>query len=212
MGIIKLIMSAYSEIDVINPETLKSFSNRILFDTGNNFYSLISKDVLKEQNISYYPLNVTAYSIDLQPVSIIGKVELKFRFKNIDKIFKETFFIPHNTSRVINLSVRFLHLNKINLLFSENKVTIDNESFNLTSSVLNDSMCAEIKQIPIIKENLDFNKDKNDVPGVRTHRKSAVRNLDTQKFNLKLCENVTIYPGGTIAFVQAPTSSLYFKE
>ena len=82
----------------------------------------------------------------------------------------------------------------------------------LTSSVTNDSMCAEIKQIPIIEEELEYNKDKTDILGVRTHWKSAIRDLDTQKFNLKLCENVTLYPGGTVAYVQAPTSSLYFKE
>ena len=206
-------MSAYSEIFIDKPGGVGSFKNKVLFDTGNNFYSLINKDILNEQNIQYWPLNITAYSVDLKPISIIGKVTLNFKFPGINKTFKETFYIPYCTSRVINLSVRFLHQNKINLMFSENKVMInESESVDLLNFSTDKVTCAEIKQIPILGEELEYSREEVKIPGIQTHRKSAARDLDLQKFNLKLDEEITIYPGGVWVYVQAPTASLYSKE
>ena len=69
-----------------------------MVDTGNNFKSIISKEILKLENIQFTPVKLSALSVDLEPVDIIGYVKLQFNFVGSDKLFEETFYITENTS------------------------------------------------------------------------------------------------------------------
>ena len=43
-----------------------------LYDSGNNFHSLISQELLEENNVTYWPLEAQALSVNLEPVKIIS--------------------------------------------------------------------------------------------------------------------------------------------
>ena len=100
----------------------KLFSANCIYDSGNNYHSLISKELLEENNINYWPLEAQALNVNLEPVRIIGRVQLRFTLDKSKSSFVETFYIPSVTSKVVNLGLRFLQNNKINLLFDTNEI------------------------------------------------------------------------------------------
>ena len=51
-----------------------------IVDTGNNFNSLISREIFDKHEIGFCPAKLSAYSVDQKKGNIIGYVELKVRF------------------------------------------------------------------------------------------------------------------------------------
>jgi hypothetical protein len=121
-------MPILAKLKVLKPSG-GDFLQRALIDTGNNFRSLISKEILDDNKITFTPTQLNALSVDLKPVNIIGHVHLQFNFEGSDQLFEETFYIPENTSKIINLGYEFLKTNSINLL-------LDRFAFELSSGEL----------------------------------------------------------------------------
>ena len=201
---------AYSSINFKNDKGGELFTARCLYDSGNNFHSLISKELLSENHIDYWPLQAQALNVNLEPVKIIGRVTLKLTIDKSKKIFVETFYVPDITSRIVNLGLRFLQQNKINLMFDTNEIRVDGEHFKLPSENWGEEICAEVQKIPKLKE--PITKIDVDIPGVKNHQSSSSRVLGEQKFNLTLCQNTKIVPGGSTLLVKAPSNRLFFKE
>jgi hypothetical protein len=104
-----------------------------IIDTGNNFNSLISREILDKHGIEFCPAKLSAYSVDLKKVNIIGYVELKFRFAGTQAVFTEIFYVPEVTSRLVNLGSDFLKKNKINICLDEDKFEFCGESVPINS-------------------------------------------------------------------------------
>ena len=176
-------MAILAEVQLSHP--LSKFKHKVtsLIDTGNNFYNLISPDILNKHDISYLPVNKIAYSIDLSTVKIIGQVELEFNFNQSTKTFKELFYIPEHMSDVINLGAKFLKENKINILLDKNVIQIENHTIPLYNNELVDkkdlnSLCIskiETAEIP-----------SNDLPGLKYNSNKFFKYLEGTKVNLRL--------------------------
>ena len=194
-------MAILAEVQLSNP--LSKFKHKVtsLIDTGNNFYNLISPDILNKHDISYLPVNKIAYSIDLSTVKIIGQVELEFNFNQSTKTFKELFYIPEHMSDVINLGAKFLKENKINILLDKNVIQIENHTIPLYNNELVDkkdlnSLCIskiETAEIP-----------SNDLPGLKYNSNKFSKYLEGTKVNLCLNEDLSIYPGTRVIKVRVP--------
>lgn len=111
-------MPICSKLKVINPVG-GEFLQNALIDTGNNFWSLISKEILEDKKISFTPANLSALSVDLKPVNIIGHFHSQFSIIGSNQLFEETFYVPENTSKIINQCYEFLKMNRINLLLDK---------------------------------------------------------------------------------------------
>ena len=183
-----------------------------LLDTGNSFKSLISREILEKNNIPYCPVNLSAYSVDLKLVKIIGKVELFFKFVGSDKEFKELFFVPDITSKIVNLGSHFLCSNKINLLLDQNKLSVHGEIIPLHTDITEKTI-NEFHKIPEISG--DFEQElpqKPDLPGLKLGANGSGE-LHAQRFICRLHEKTDIYPGGTIISVKlngADTKPLWY--
>ncbi|MCP4053877.1 MAG: RNA-directed DNA polymerase, partial [Mesoflavibacter sp.] len=183
-----------------------------LLDTGNSFKSLISREILEKHNIPYCPVNLSAYSVDLKLVQIIGKVELSFKFVGSNKEFKELFFVPNITSKIVNLGSEFLCSNKINLLLDQNQISIQGEIIPLHTEIT-DKIINEFHKIPEISG--DFEQqlpEKPELPGLKLGANGSGR-LRAQRFNCKLTDKTEIYPGGTTVTIKlegADTDSLWY--
>ena len=183
-----------------------------LLDTGNSFKSLISREILEKNNIPYCPVNLSAYSVDLKLVKIIGKVELFFKFVGSDKEFKELFFVPDITSKIVNLGSHFLCSNKINLLLDQNKLPVHGEIIPLHTDITEKTI-NEFHKIPEISG--DFEQElpqKPDLPGLKLGANGSGE-LHAQRFICRLHEKTDIYPGGTIISVKlngADTKPLWY--
>ena len=82
-------------------------------------------------------VKLSALSVDLKPVDIIGYVKLQFNFVGSDKLFEETFYIPENTSKLINLGSEFVKTNEINLLLDKQSFQLPGGSLSLSKMVVN---------------------------------------------------------------------------
>ena len=201
---------AYSSIHFNNERGGKLFSANCIYDSGNNYHSLISKELLEENNINYWPLEAQALNVNLEPVRIIGRVQLRFTLDKSKSSFVETFYVPSVTSKVVNLGLRFLQNNKINLLFDTNEIQIEGVHFKLPPYEMEGEICAEVSKIPKLKEliqNIDVR-----VPGIKNHQKSSMRTVGGQKFNLTLCQGANIVPGGATLLVKAPSAKFHSRE
>ncbi len=201
---------AYSDIHFTSSNGNKLFSANCLYDSGNNYHSLISKELLESNSITYWPLEAQALNVNLEPVRIIGRVTLNFTLDKSTKNFCETFYIPEVTSKVVNLGLRFLQKNKINLLFESNEIDIDGKCFKLPPLETEGEICAEISKIPKLQK--EIKSIDVQIPGTKYHQSSSSRVLRGQKFGLTLCQGVRVVPGGTTLLVKAPSAKFYSRD
>ena len=78
-------------INILDSGGTELSSEITLLDTGNNFKSLISREILETNKISYLPVKLSALSVDLKKVNIVGRINLKFKFAGSDTEFQEIF-------------------------------------------------------------------------------------------------------------------------
>lgn len=202
-------MPICADLEFFHPITKELISGISLCDTGNNFKNLVSKEFLEDHNISYLPVRLTAYAIDLTNVNIVGKLNIKFRFTGTNSFFYETFYVPERTSKVVNLGSEFLSKHKINVNLEKNELQFNNEivPLNLTPK-LNSKLIAELElnEIPQLGklENLQDNEipQGSGIPGMNFTGEGKSYDLDSQKFNLVLAEPVILYPGGSTVLVK----------
>lgn len=205
-------MPVCADLQFLGSDGNNSFQALSLLDTGNSYKSLISKEILERNKIPYLPVNLSAYSVDLKIVRIIGKVELSFKFLGSDTKFKELFFVPEITSNIVNLGSQFLFTNKINLLLDRNLLSFRGENVNLnngnTKKIIN-----EVHKIPVFSSDLIQElPDKPDLPGINLG-KNGSGELRAQRFNCRLSEKTDVYPGGTIISIKvagADVNSLWY--
>ena len=196
------------DLRFIKPGGLDVFDGVGLLDTGNNYRNLISRELLEENNIAYLPVKLTAYSVDLKAVNIVGKVELSFKFQGAETEFKELFFVPEISSRIVNLGAKFMYRNRINLLLNENKIAFQGKTVPIKTS-LNEEMINEVNKIPIISGELkqELLPENMELPGVK-YGANESGELRAQKFNCKLMNRTEIYPGGTTISVTLPMADV----
>ena len=170
-----------------------------IIDTGNNFNSLISREILDKHGIEFCPAKLSAYSVDLKKVNIIGYVELKFRFAGTQAVFTEIFYVPEVTSRLVNLGSDFLKKNKINICLDEDKFEFCGESVPI-NSCLQKQVVAEIQKIPILSGRMNSEiPSKPTLPGIKEG--GGFGELYSTKYNVKLLDKTIFYPGGSTAVV-----------
>ena len=177
-----------------------TFHELSLLDTGNNFRNLISREILERNKISYLPVNLAAYSVDLKQVKIIGKVELTFRFAGSSHVFTEIFYVPEITSNIVNLGSQFMCNNKINLLLDRNLLAVRGELIPINNGLTKKTI-NEIHKIPILDGDLSQEMpEKPSLPGMQLGQHGSGE-LCAQRFNCEMEEKTDIYPGGTIISV-----------
>ena len=168
-------MPICAKLKVFNPAG-GEFLQHALVDTGNNFRSLISKEILDDNKITFTPANLSALSVYLKPVNIIGHVNLKFSFNGSDKIFEETFYIPETTSKIINLGYEFLKVNRINLLLDKFSFELPTgEQIPIENSTIN--IVEESKNIPLIPTNNVHTEQNSLIPGINWSNKGGTGTL-----------------------------------
>ena len=179
----------------------ETFHEIALLDTGNNYQSLISREILERNNISYCPVRLNAYSVDLKKVNIIGRVELKFNFKGSKQVLKETFLVPEVTSKIVNLGSEFLIKNRINILLEKNMLELGSELISLHSG--NDqTIVNEVNKIPLFTGELRSEiPDKSELPGIQ-YGANETGTLKSQKFNVVLKDKIQVHPGGSTILVK----------
>ena len=195
-------MPICAKLKVLNPVG-GEFLQHALVDTGNNFRSLISKEILDDNKITFTPANLSALSVDLKPVNIIGHVSLKFSFDGSDKIFEETFYIPETTSKIINLGYEFLKVNRINLLLDKFSFELPTgEQIPIENSTIN--IVEESKNIPLIPTNNVHTEQNSLIPGINWSNQGGTGTLKQNKTCVKLAKKTTFLPGGNTTVITIP--------
>jgi hypothetical protein len=192
-------MPICADLEFFIPGTESTVEELGIVDTGNNFNSLISREILDKHGIGFCPAQLSAYSVDLKKVNIIGYVELKFRFAGTMAVFTETFYIPEVTSKLVNLGSDFLKKNKINICLDDDKFEFQGESVPINSSIQK-QVVAEMQKIPILTGQMDSEiPSKPVLPGIKEG--GGFGELGNTKYNVKLVDKTIFYPGGSTAVV-----------